>query len=234
MATPKTFTPTDLATQILPFTANANSLVEQAERAVIDSKESLDKATDFIKLCIARRDRSEELRVSLVKPLNNHVAWINDQFRPVRERIEKAKEIVNKKAVAFQKAETERLEREAAEEARKREEAALEAAEDAQARGDAEVADAILDVASQTPGLSTKPSSGRGGITGASGSLAGRWVGKVVDRVEVCKAIAEGRVSPDVIKDFYASKLNEIAKEIAQEGTFDGIEVKRDEKLSVR
>ena len=97
MPEPKILTPSDLGTQVVPFTTNANELVSQAERAVIESQKQFNMSVDFIKVCTQQTTRAEEIRKSLVKPLNEHVKWINAQFSPIKDRIAQAKSIMNKK-----------------------------------------------------------------------------------------------------------------------------------------
>lgn len=230
----KVYSPVELSTQVTPFASNANDLVDQAERAEIVDKEKFDTSVDFIKVCNSQLSRLEEMRKAIVGPLNDHVRWINAQFKPLRERIEQAKGVMESKALMWQKAERDRIEAEAEAEHKRQEEEALAAAQDAQERGDEKAADAILDVAATTPEPDKKPATGRGSLTGATGSISGRWIGRVVDVRAVCRAIADGEVPEDVIKGWYTSKLNRMATDHGKEGVVHGIEYSLDESLSVK
>lgn len=67
--------------------------------------------------------QSEEARKALTKPLRDHVAFINDQFKPTTEAYEKARVELDGKVLAFQREEQERA---AAERRRIEEEQAAE------------------------------------------------------------------------------------------------------------
>lgn len=234
MTTPKIYTPGELGTQIVPFTNNANNLIDQAQRAEINDQETFDMSVDFIKICNAQLQRKEEMRKSLVKPLNDHVKWINDQFRPITEQLERAKKIMNDKATEYQVAEQKRIEEEAEAERKRQDDLALEQASEAAERGDQTTSEAILDVASETPEQPAKAPAGRGSHTGASGSLRGQWKGEVVDVKAVCQAIIDGKIPANVIKEFSRSELNKIAKDHGTEEVFHGIKCYEDKSVTVR
>lgn len=234
MSTPKIYSAGELGTQIMPFTNNANELVEQAKRAEVKDQESFDMSVDFIKICNSQLNRKEEMRKQLTKPLNDHIKWINDQFRPVTERIEEAKKIMNQKATDYQVAEQQRREAEAKAERERQEELALQEAEQASERGDEATSEAILDVASETPEQPAKAQTGRGSYTGATGSLRGTWKGEVVDVKAVCQAIIDGEIPATVIKEFSRSELNKIAKAHGTEEVFHGIKCYEDKSVTVR
>ena len=233
MAEPKIQTPGTLATQIVPFTTNANELMAQAERAVIDTPETFNTSVDFIKICTSQLRSAEEIRKSLVKPLNDHVAWINAQFRPITGRIEEAKKLMNRKATEYQTAEEARLAEEAWAERKRQEELALQQAEIAAESGDEETAEAILDVAIATPEKEAKAPTGRGTLTGASGSSRGVWKGQLDDVKAVCAAVAAGELPKEIIT-VSKSGMNKIANEQKKEGVYKGIEIIFDKSVVVR
>lgn len=235
MSEPKILTAGDLGTQVVPFTTNANSLVEQAERAVIDSQDTFDMSVDFIKICGQQVNSAEEMRTAIVKPLNDHVKWINDQFKPIKTRIEEARGIMQRKALTWKQAEDKRVRDEAEAERKRQEDLALEQAAEAEAAGDEKLAEAIVDVAVATPKPPvTRAPSGRGSLTGASGGISARWKGTVVDVKAVCTAIANGDLPNTVIKEFSKQQLNIIAKAHGKTEVKFGISIEEEQSLSVR
>ena len=234
MAEPKILTPAVLTTHALPFTTNAENLYQQAVRAEIVDAESFGKAVDHIKVCQSQHNSAEAQRKNLTAPLNNHVAWINDQFRPITDRITQAKTLMKGKGATWKIAEDERV---AAEEKRVREEAeaqALKDAVEAEETGDTEKAAAIVDAAADTPkGVVTAPT-GRGSFTGASGGVRKTWLGEVADAKDVCAAIADGHLNLDLIKEFSKKAMNSMAKDIEKEGTFLGIKITEKKEMAVR
>lgn len=240
---PKIQTPATLLTQSQPYIENANNLASQADRAEVTTTEEFSNATDFVKVCQGQLKSLEDARKNLVQPLNDHVKWINDQFRPIRETIDKAKKVVSDKAAIWKRAEDKRVREEAAEQQRLADEQALKDAEAAAEAGDEERADAILEVASETPAPVTTAPLARGAITGATGGTKTTWKGEVQfdDIREVCKAIADGSLPTNMIKDWNKTVMNGVAKNVGatwpeekNEDKHHGLTVKRDVGLSVR
>ena len=234
MAEPKILTPAVLTTHALPFTTNANNLMEQAERAEVTDMESFERAVDHIKICGTQRTAAEDARKALTAPLNNHVTWINDQFRPITARLDQASKLMKEKGSKWKIAEDERV---AAEEKRVREEAEAQAlldAQEAEESGDKEKADAIVDAAAATPkGAITAPT-GHGGHTGASGGIRRTWVGEVANVKDVLAAICDGALSESIIKEFSKKELNAFATHAKVEGVVNGIKITEKKDMAVR
>ena len=243
MPIPKIQTPATLLTHSQPLIDNANNLTEQAEKAVVSNAEEFATATDFVKICQSQYNSAEEARKAVTGPLNDHIGWINDQFRPITNALKAAKDKVSVKAAAWKRDEDKRV-REEEEAARKAaEEQALKDAEAASEAGDEVRAEAILDVAADTPAGPTKAPVARGSLTGATGSTRTNWKGEVKfdDVREVCKAIGAGDLPSNIIKDWNKTIMNGIAKQVGQEwpedqdeGKHHGMTVKRDVGLAVR
>ena len=168
--------------------------------------------------------------------------WINGQFSPIRTIIEQAKKTVSDRAAAWQKEEATRIRQEEEEARRKAEEEALKAAEEAAESGDEDRADRILDVASTTPAKAPPPPT-RGSLTGATGGTRETWKGEVeFDNIrEVCRAIADGHLPTNIIKDWHKTNLNGIAKEVGKSwpqeqdtGSHHGLTIARVTGLNVR
>lgn len=236
MLQPKIQTPATLLTQSQPLIDNANNLTEQANKAVVSTVEEFSIATDFVKICQGQLKQSEDARKAIVQPLNDHVGWINDQFRPITDALTKAKGIVSSKAARWKSEEDERVRKAAIEEQRLADEQALKDAEAALEAGDDERADAILEVAAETPAPVMKAPVARGSLTGATGSTRTNWKGTVEydDVREVCKAIAAGDLPANIIKDWNKTVMNGIAKSVEKEGKHHGMTIVKDVALSVR
>lgn len=238
MTTAPTTSPLDPAPTLALVSANlenAMQLMEQAERAVVSSIEELDKATDFMKICTSLVKRAEDLRTGAVAPLNSHVKWINGEWKPVVEKIEAAKRIVQVKATTY--ATRVQAEQRAAQAAAQKiiDDATLAAAQAAQDKGQTEIAELIVESAANTRQMAPVVTKGRGSLSGATSSLQGRWVGAVQpeDVKTVCAAIASG-VLPASIISFSQGPLNMIAKEVARAGLYHGISITNGAKLVAR
>lgn len=243
MPTPKIQTPATLLTQSQPLIDNANNLTDQAEKAVVTTAEEFATATDFVRICQGQITMSDDARKAIVGPLNDHVGWINDQFRPITNALKAAKDKVSVKAATWKRDEDKRVREEAAEQQRLADEQAIKDAEAASEAGDEKRAEAILEVASETPAPISKAPVGRGSLTGATGSTKTNWKGEVKlnDIQEVCQAIADGKLPSNIIKEWAKKPMNDLAKQVGadwpddqDEGKHHGMTVKRDVGLAVR
>jgi len=212
--------------------AMAVDLLSQAERAVINDDASLAIATDFLKICQSRSVTVETIRKGQVTPLNDHVSWINGEWKAVTTGLASAKAIVQKKATTYAQEVQAALRAAQAAQRKAIEDAAIKAAEEAQAKGRTEIADLILDSTANARPLVAAVASSRGSMTGASSSLRDFWKGSVTatDIRTVCAAIASGVLPTDIII-FNQANLNKIAKDIAKEGVYHGITIVNDAKL---
>jgi len=243
MADPKILTPSSLLTHSQPLIDNANNLTEQAERADVTDAESFDNATDFVKICQTQFNAAEDARKAVTGPLNDHVKWINAQFKPITNALTAAKSKVSMKAAAWKREEDKRVAAEAEEARKAAEEQAIKDAEAASEAGDEERAEAILDIAAETPAPVSKAPAARGAITGATGSTRTTWKGEVKfdDVQDVCKAIAEGKLPTNMVKDWNKNVMNDIAKRVGaewdegkDEDKYNGLTVTRNVGLAVR
>lgn len=154
-------------------------LVEQCERAVIDGDESAEKMTDLLGIIKARKDRAEDARKALVKPLNDHVKFINAQFKESSASLVHADQIGRQKLGAYL---TEKRAAERAEQERQRREAedrAIEEASKLEAEGRNDEAARVVETASSIPqGKSSGPTRG---MMGAKASTVTRWTFEIED-----------------------------------------------------
>jgi hypothetical protein len=243
MPIPKIQTPATLLTHSQPLIDNANNLTEQAEKAVVSNADEFATATDFVKICGSQFNSAEEARKAITGPLNDHIGWINDQFRPITSALTAAKAKVSQKAAAWKQEEDKRIREEEAAARKAAEEQAIKDAEAASEAGDEARAEAILDVAADTPAGPVKAPVARGSLTGATGSTKTNWKGEVKfdDIQEVCRAIADGKLPSSIIKEWAKKPMNDLAKQIGSEwpedqneGKHHGLTIKRDVALSVR
>jgi hypothetical protein len=179
--------------------ANSASLYEaQVERAVIDSEEALAKAGDLYKFINNHIKKGEDARTGLVKPLNDHVKWINAQFKPVKEQLENVRGALKKKMDTYV-AEQRRIQEQAAAEAKKKaEEEALARAEKFEQEGNKEAAEAVVEAAASLPDTVPKTDIARGNYNSSTSSRAD-WKGEVVDLKVMLGAIIRGDLPEDFI-----------------------------------
>jgi hypothetical protein len=154
-------------------------LLEQANRAEVVDDDSASRMTDLLGICKAQLKKAEDARKALVKPLNDHVKWINAEFKKSTEPLQVADRAGRKKLNAYltEKQRAERAERER--QRREAEERALAEAQAAADAGDAEGADAALETGADIP--EAKRSAPVRGSYGASASTRGSWFVTVVD-----------------------------------------------------
>lgn len=132
------------------LTIKAGDLLAQAQRAVIDSPEALEKGTSLGSYCNALLKRAEESRTALTKPLNEVLTEINARYKTISEPAKLAKAVIGDKVVAYRQAEEQR-QREAAEAKRRADEAAaLELAQQLAEQGKSAEAELVIESAAET------------------------------------------------------------------------------------
>lgn len=197
--------------------SNSEALYQQAERAVVNSDETLAKAGDLARIIRGQESKAEDSRKSLTAPVRDWVSKVNALFSVSKDRRAEAMKVLRKKTDAFQKERAE-IARKAAEAARKEaEERALRDAELAQKAGDNAGAEAILELggqAAETIEKTSKPELVRGDFGSTVGTR--RVVKGEVEGVnDFLRAIADGKAGnwQDLLT-FRASGLNALAREI--------------------
>jgi hypothetical protein len=131
--------------EVRPIKQAGASLAEQAARAVVETAEEAGKMTDLLGYVKAQLRKAEDARKALVKPLNDHVKWINQQFKDATEDLRQADEVGRFKIQGYER-ERARLAREEAERRRREEEERLLAEAEARAaEGADQEADEILE-----------------------------------------------------------------------------------------
>lgn len=209
--------------ELAELNANAEQLLEQATRAVVDSDSTLAKAGDLYRVIRSQESTAEDTRKRLTAPVRKWVELVNQLFKPSKTKRDEAAKLIKQKSDAFQ--------RQRQEEARKAAEAARKAAEE-QALRDAEIAakaqdtagaDAILEMgahASEEIEKSAKPELIRGDY-GSTVGVRKTVRGEVSDVHEFLIAVANGKIPGVLFSDLIAFKqagLNTLARKVEAEG----------------
>ncbi len=208
---------------IAVMTGSRDELVARAFGAVVTSDSELSVATDMRSTIKTHLKGAEAERQGLVKPLNDHVKYINGKFKTITEPLEDAEATLRKKCDKYQ-IEAENEKRRIAEEERKvREAELLAAAEVKAAAGNEAGAERLLDMAVS---VKAKPEEvGRGGYTGAKATLVSYWEFDVLD----IKALAIAR--PDLVQ------VNPVAVNAAIRAGLrevPGLNIREEKRSSVR
>jgi len=221
-------TTTELATTTQIYLQKATDLRQQAERAVIDSTDKASRGADFLKIVKSTTKSVDEERRALVDPYNKRTKVINTEFKKVTVVLSEAGEIASRKVLDFQVAEQERKEVERKQIEAQAQEDALKAAEEAEKAGNPAVADQILELAVDSEAAPAKAQAARGGLTGATTSVRKVWTARIDNLQDMCKAIGDGKLPTDLIKETSQLELNTLARawheanpgsvEIAQHG----------------
>jgi len=217
---------------ISPLSAGIDQLEGQVTRAEVSDDDSLSKAGDLYKIIGSQEKKSEDARKKLVQPLNLHVKWINNQFKPLTERLKLIKNSLKGKMDIFV-AEKTRIEQEQAEAARKAaEEEALQRAAELEKQGQAEVADKVIEAAAELPSTVPKSAPARGDY-GSTTSARTDWKAEIVDIKAFLQAIIDGHIPEDYI-EIKQSKLNSLATAKKVEKTNFGIKIFKTVSASIR
>ena len=94
--------------QIAVVDDSVSSVVQAAQAIMVRTAAEADSATAYLSELAAAKRNAEAARVRLVKPLNDHVKMINDEFRPRREALDAADKVVRGKVLTY-RAEQDRL-----------------------------------------------------------------------------------------------------------------------------
>lgn len=229
---PAVQTDATLAKSIEPISNAIGQLASQVERAEITDQDSLSNGGDLYAIIRNQIKKSEDARTFLVKPLNDHVKSINDQFKPNKEKLEELQKKLKSKMDVFVTAEQKRIDAEAEAERKAAEEEALQRAAEAEAAGNNELAEDIVETAAEAPVETVKSPIARGNY-GSSTSSRADWKGECVSVKELCAAIGRGDIPEDFISVNQA-RLNKFALDKKVEKTNFGIKLYKKISASVR
>lgn len=191
--------------------AGANQALEAAKAIQVTNAEEANEAGAFLKKCSTAKKALEERRKEITKPLDEAKKSVMDLFRGPFNTLEEARKTVKATLEDWTAAEERRL----AEERRKAEEKARKERERAEAKAreyeeqgredmaekwesKAEEADAAVPAGNERPKV-------------AGVSMRTTYDVQVNDPVEVCRAVAEGKLPPAVVS-FNQGELNKFAR----------------------
>lgn len=215
-----------------PIRTTGADLLGQAERAQITNAEILAQAGDLYKIINNQIKKNEDARKALVKPLNDHVKFINAQFKESGSAFTQAKDILKTKMDIFV-AEEERIQAEEARKAKEKAEAeALEAAAKHEAAGDTETAEAVVEAAADLPTTVPKTEIKRGNFGSTSSKTT--WHGEVVDVNAFLQAIIDGVLPAEEFITVNQSRLDKLARDKKVEKTNFGIRLFKKVSAAVR
>jgi len=195
-------------------------LLEQAQRAEVIDQGTASRMTDLLGVVKARLKASEDARTALVKPLNDHVKWINTQFKGSTGDLTEADHIGRGKLSRYL-AEQDRAEAAKAAALRKEaEDRAIADAEAAEAAGRSAEAEQLMDTAAAIPDA-PKAAPTRGSF-GASAGTTKRWTFEVDDIRQV----------PAQFLQVDAAAIREAIRN--GERTIPGVRIYQESKVSIR
>jgi len=229
----------DLSSKLADLNSNAISLLDQAQRAVVDSEKTLAMAGDLHKVIRGQENSAETYRKKLIAPVRGWLDLVNALFKVSKTTRDEAASIIKQKADKFQRA-RELEARQEAERLRKlAEEQAIRDAELAAAAGDNLSADAILEIGadiSENIEKGAKPELVRGDY-GATVGTRTVIKGEVGDVAAFLRAVADGIPGApwNTLLQFSPSGLNTLARQLNESGeSIPGFTVKHESSTSFR
>ena len=87
-------------------------LCNKADTVIIDNIEVQAQASELLAFIVSSLKQIEAKRQLLVKPLNDHIKIINNNFKPATTSLELAKNVLSKKMAVFSAEEKSRIEKE--------------------------------------------------------------------------------------------------------------------------
>jgi type I site-specific restriction endonuclease len=226
--------------ELNPIVTDIAAFAGTIEGIDVADEETQGQVGDLVKMMQHRRRKLEDKRESLVKPLNTVVREINALFKPPRDRIDEIVQIAKKKMNRFAQAqvaianEKARQERETA--ARERREA-QELADSLRKKAGQEaaiVADVVVEEAEKKVERAAAPAkvaTTRG--RESSVIVTKTWKAEVVDILDLVKAVADGKLPTHVLEPNMTA-LNDMARELKDEGTVNGVRIFQDVSTTVR
>ncbi len=185
-------------------------LAHKSSSLVISTQPEYQIASDLLADIKSRGKALEEKRKGITAPLDAAKKATMDMFRPAVDAIDQFEREVKAKMSSFVR-EQERIrlaaEAEAAERVRKEQEKLMAKADKLREQGKDEKAEALEFQAATT--VAVMPAIEQPVASGASARKV--WKAKLVDKMELIKAIADGRASPELL-DYNESVGNGLAK----------------------
>ena len=228
--------------ELNPIVTDVAAFAGTIESLDVSDEDTQGQVGDLVKMMGHRRRKLEDKRISLVQPLNSVVDEINKLFKPPRDRIDEIVKIGKKKMNTFARAQvalaTEKAKQAREEAERERKEAAdLAEALRKKAGQEAEpIAQVVVEEAEKKVEKASKPEASKVAVTRgreASVIVTKNWRGKVVDKMELIKGVAEGRLPLSLLEPNMAA-IQGLARETKRAQVVDGIEIYEDIGTVVR
>ena len=226
--------------ELTPIVTDIAAFAGTIESIDVADEETQGQVGDLVKMMQHRRRKIEDKRESLVKPLNSVVREINALFKPPRDRIDEIVKIAKGKMNRFAQAqvaiadEKRRQERAQAEKERKEAQDLADALRKKAHQEAAVVADVVVEEAEvkvEKAAAPAKVATTRG--QESSVIVTKTWKAEVVDLLELAKAVAEGKLPTHVIQPNMRA-LQDLARELKDPGTVNGVRIYQDVTTSVR
>ena len=218
--------------QITTLSRETNIMIIAARGLEINNQREYEDARNQLTLVKRKWKEIDEKRKSIIKPLKESVSKITDLFKPPLETLKSCEMLIKEKMVWYQKEQEKiRLEQEAKARAvqRKEQERLREEATKAAKRGDNEISEIMEREADMLPvitPLATKPK--------AKGtSVRKTWSAKITDKMELIKAVAEGR-APARYLEVNIKELDKSARALKDDMMVPGVEVVVTETIAQR
>jgi septal ring factor EnvC (AmiA/AmiB activator) len=228
--------------ELNPIVTDIAAFAGTIEGLDVSDEETQGQVGDLVKMMNHRRKKLEDKRISLVKPLSGVVNEINALFKPPRDRIDEIVAIAKKKMNTFARAqaalanEKARQAREVAERERKEAEELAEALRKKAGQEAEPIARTVVEEAEKKVVKAAKPEASKVEVTRgreASVVVTKTWKGKVVDKMTLVKAVAEGRLPLNLVEPNMAA-IQGVARELKRAQVVGGIEIWEDVGTMVR
>ena len=179
-----------ISVDLTEYGEKATALIEQAERAVIETADHYATGGDLIKIANVQAKKVDEQRKGLSGPFHSMWKFINGQFNETKAEFEKVRKVIEPKMLAWKRAEDEKLRIEAEEKAKKLEEEALErAALEQTDEGQDEVLEAAAE-ASETMVEDAGVTIQRGNYGSSTGSVK-KYSTNVINTLDFLRALVD-------------------------------------------
>ena len=226
--------------ELNPIVTDIAAFAGTIEGIDVADEETQGQVGDLVKMMQHRRRKLEDKRESLVRPLNTVVREINALFKPPRDRIDEIVQIGKTKMNRFAQAqvaiadEKARQEREAAARERREAQELADALRKKAGQEAAVVADVVVEEAQKKVEKAAAPA--KVAVTRGRESsviITKTWRAEVVDILDLVKAVADGKLPTHVLEPNMTA-LNDMARELKDEGTVNGVRIFQDVSTSVR
>lgn len=199
---------------------NVSNIMQQVGRMTITNDDEYAKGGDMIKIITTQKNKLEDARKVLVGPLNEHVKFINNEFKKQTSQLDDAVKSARQKMSAYAVEQEKKRMAEERERKAREEQAALELAAKAEQMGMKDTAEEVLNKAVEAPTADTRQKTVRGNY----GSTT------FVKKVKKWKVVEANKVPREYLQ------LNEqkITQAMRDDVPVPGIEYYEDTQVGVR